>query len=94
MPRSRLSTLLLVLLTALVVGLAFLAQDRANLMVLAPLALGAGGVLFWLWRRNDISMGQVLLFAVGFRLLLVWLPPSLSDDAYRYVWDGLAAACH
>jgi len=89
MPRSRLSILLLVLLTASVVGLAFLAQDRANLMVLTPLALGAGGVLFWLWRRNDISMGQVLLFAVGFRLLLVWLPPSLSDDAYRYVWDGL-----
>ena len=89
MPRSRLSTVLLVLLTALVGGLAFLAQDRIHLMVLTPAALAAGGVLFWLWRRNDISMGQVLLFAVGFRLLLVWLPPSLSDDAYRYVWDGL-----
>ena len=89
MPRSPLSALLLVLLTASVVGLAFLAQDRANLMVVTPLALGAGGVLFWLWRRGDISMGQVLLFAVVFRLLMVWLPPSLSDDAYRYVWDGL-----
>ena len=66
MPRSRLSTALLVVLTALIVGLAFLAQDRANLAVLTPVALAGGGVLFWLWQRNDVSMGQVLLFAVVF----------------------------
>lgn len=89
MPRSRASTGLLVLLTASVVGLAFLAQDRANLYTLVPLALAAGGALFGLWRLGDVSMRQVLLVAVAFRILLVWLPPSLSDDAYRYVWDGL-----
>ena len=77
------------MLTALVVGLAVLAQDRARLEVLGPLALVAGGVLFWLWRRNDVAMGEVLLYALLFRLVLVLLPPSLSDDAYRYVWDGL-----
>jgi len=26
--------------------------------------------------------------AVGLRLLLLWVPPTLSDDVYRYIWDG------
>ncbi len=89
MPRSLTSTFLLVLMAASVVGLAVLAQDRARLEVLTPLALAAGGVLVWLWRRNDIGIGEVLLYALIFRLILILLPPSLSDDAYRYVWDGL-----
>ena len=89
MLRSLTSTLLLVLLTALVAGLAFLAQDRSNLEILVPVALVSGGVVFLLWRRNDIAIGEVLLYALLFRLLMVLLPPSLSDDAYRYVWDGL-----
>ncbi len=92
MARSRTSTLLLVVLTASVAGMALLARDRAFLYALVPLALLAGGLVLVLWRRGDVSTGQVLLFAVLFRLMLAWLPPSLSDDAYRYVWDGLVQA--
>ena len=49
----------------------------------------AGVLLFILWRRNDISLPIILALAVVFRLFFLWLPPVLSDDAYRYVWDGL-----
>jgi len=31
----------------------------------------------------------VLFFAILIRLLLLPLAPSLSDDGYRYVWDGM-----
>lgn len=48
------------------------------------------GVL--LWREDAFSAREVLIVALGLRLLLVWLPPGLSDDAYRYVWDGLLQA--
>jgi alpha-1,6-mannosyltransferase len=46
----------------------------------------------WLvWRRApdrpSITL-TILLFAAGFRLILLWTPPVLSDDLYRYVWDG------
>jgi hypothetical protein len=30
----------------------------------------------------------VIFFAIAYRLALVALSPSLSDDLYRYVWDG------
>ncbi len=51
-------------------------------------AFAAGGLVFVLWRREAVSTRQVLVGAVVFRLLFIALPPSLSDDAYRYVWDG------
>ena len=37
-------------------------------------------------------MGLVIGFALVLRLAVFWLPPILSDDAYRYVWDGLVQA--
>jgi alpha-1,6-mannosyltransferase len=34
----------------------------------------------------------VLLFAAIFRLSIIFAPPYLSDDIYRYVWDGRVQA--
>jgi alpha-1,6-mannosyltransferase len=34
----------------------------------------------------------VLVFAVLFRLSLLFAPPYLSDDIYRYIWDGRVQA--
>jgi hypothetical protein len=30
----------------------------------------------------------IFVFAIFFRAILVFTPPTLSDDMYRYVWDG------
>jgi hypothetical protein len=32
--------------------------------------------------------GVVLALAVAFRLIFLFRPPELSDDIYRYLWDG------
>jgi SAM-dependent methyltransferase len=40
-------------------------------------------------RSDDLSFTDVILFALIFRLLLLPLLPSVSDDGYRFVWDGL-----
>src|SRR5437879_12021826 len=34
----------------------------------------------------------VIVFATLFRLSLLFSPPYLSDDVYRYVWDGKVQA--
>lgn len=34
----------------------------------------------------------VIVFAVLFRLAILFSPPTLSDDIYRYVWDGRVQA--
>ncbi len=53
---------------------------------------------FGLWFRavrrleNRLDTTQVLLIATLLRLLLIPLPPSLSDDILRYTWDGRVLA--
>lgn len=44
----------------------------------------------WAARRLEQSqaVGAMLLVSVLLRLLLLPLPPTLSDDTLRYVWDG------
>jgi predicted secreted protein len=46
--------------------------------------------------QESLSTKEVLIvgiiFGVFFRLTLLFSPPSLSDDIFRYVWDGRVAA--
>jgi hypothetical protein len=53
----------------------------------------AQGVVYvaavWLLRRGaPISLRWVLGVAALARLTILFLPPYLSDDIYRYIWDG------
>src|SRR5262245_45130871 len=45
----------------------------------------------WLSLRSRDSRSLLLLgltFAALFRLSIIFSPPYLSDDIYRYIWDG------
>ena len=69
--------------------MAVLAQDRTQLPLLVGAALVAGAIVAWLWKRDDVRIVDILVFAVVFRIALLAVPPSLSDDSFRYVWDGV-----
>src|SRR5215213_1966859 len=43
-------------------------------------------------RSSRSTLLIVIAFAVVFRLSIVFAPPYLSDDIYRYVWDGRVQA--
>src|SRR5688572_30520745 len=52
-------------------------------------------VAVWIVLRARSSRSTFLLvvvFAVLFRLSIVFSPPYLSDDIYRYIWDGRVQA--
>jgi len=52
---------------------------------------GTASVLLWRsGRRRDVAI--VLVVALAARLLLAFDPPRLSNDAYRFVWDGRVQA--
>ncbi len=57
-----------------------------------PLFVGAcflsGGGLVLLWRRDSITMREVLWGALLLRLAFFPLLPELTDDPFRYIWDG------
>ena len=60
------------------------------------LFIGFAALLVWVHRRFDrpgapgerAALIAVLCWAVLFRLILLPLVPTLSDDIYRYLWDG------
>ena len=58
-----------------------------EVFVVLALAMGAAPLL--VWARGRVTTRFVLVVAVLARLAVLWLPPTLSDDVYRYVWDGL-----
>jgi alpha-1,6-mannosyltransferase len=89
-PLLRASQLLALLLTgAAYWGLAY-ATPRAHFMQLAGLFAVAGAAYAWLLHTR-LPLRWGLGAALVFRLL--WLPatPALSDDFYRFRWDGLLA---
>ena len=50
-------------------------------------ALGWAGLIY-VQRHVDLSGPVVLMGALAFRVCLMPLLPSLSNDGYRYLWDG------
>jgi hypothetical protein len=55
----------------------------------ALMVSGALGGAALLWNRNDrAAIGVLIAVALIARLLLISKAPFLSDDAYRYLWDG------
>lgn len=49
--------------------------------------LGSTGLLL-LWRRDALSMRGVLWGALILRLAYLPVGPGLTDDLFRYIWDG------
>ena len=55
------------------------------------IALGFGPAFLGyacLLSQRRVAWQQLLVVAVVLRVLLVFAPPLLSDDVYRFVWDG------
>ena len=47
-----------------------------------------GLAVILVWRRVLRSLRVIWLFAAAFRAVLLFSPSTLSDDVYRYIWDG------
>lgn len=71
------------------------AQDIHWLIALALLQGGLYLCAAWVILRARLQRHTliiVLVFAALFRLSVLFAPPYLSDDIYRYVWDGRVQA--
>ena len=45
-------------------------------------------ILLWYWVRNFSTLGSIFLIGIIARLLFSFHLPELSQDFYRYLWDG------
>ena len=91
--RMRLSILLA---AALLLASALLARE-AELRLALPLLVGVTATMtlaltcaLYFGERNRIAWPAPVILAVALllRLMFLFSPPQLSDDIYRYLWDG------
>lgn len=47
------------------------------------------GYYFWMEKDHFRNLREILTYAVIMRLLLIASTPLLSDDYFRFIWDGL-----
>lgn len=88
------------LLTIAVAALSWLGDLRsAPTWAVTGLLVGAAAhavLCFELWRRHArgraTSTAALIAFAVVLRIIMLLAPPTLSDDIYRYRWDGKVQA--
>jgi hypothetical protein len=73
---------------AIFIAISFAATDPEHRFVFVGLVLAAGASLLFVHLRCTLPPLYILLGAVALRVVVFWMPPTLSDDAYRYVWDG------
>lgn len=65
------------------------ATARSDVVAIVPVALAWGAVVVALARRfSGTTLLAVAICALLLRLPLVGAPPHLSDDLYRYLWEG------
>ena len=53
------------------------------------LLAACGGLAVAAWAGRDLPVARVVAAAVVMRLVMLAVPPTVSDDAWRYLFDGL-----
>ena len=65
---------------------------REQFILLAGCMIGLFGLYYMLcYSRHTVDLGLGLTVAIAARVILLFAFPTLSDDVYRFLWDGLLA---
>ena len=69
-------------------------RDRVTPRTIVWFSVAFVGFLVALWwnRRHPLPLVWLWAIPIAFRLILLSTTPTLSDDVYRYLWDGHVAA--
>ena len=86
-PGQRLSFILAFLSITFYVQISYF-TDRAE----TPLLIGSYAILFLMYlllSKSVLSFNFLIGFGILFRLIVLFSLPKLSDDFYRFFWDGI-----
>ncbi|MEY2905446.1 MAG: hypothetical protein RJA52_1462 [Bacteroidota bacterium] len=73
-----------------IIGVAFFADRTSFLTYFLPYSLAFAGFFYTIIQRgkNYQLQNKDIYFAIFLRFILVFSFPNLSDDVYRFIWDG------
>lgn len=64
----------------------FVPRNETVLLLSLYITLFGGYLILYYLLKNEVKTG--IIVAIGFRLLLLFSIPALSDDFNRFIWDG------
>ena len=62
--------------------------ERSQFSILMLSVFALFGANYFLVKTNQFSVSQLLGISLFFRLILLLVIPNLSQDFYRFIWDG------
>ena len=62
--------------------------DRTEFYTLVFLWVSLFGCSYYLWKKNQSNFQLLVSFSILFRLIFLFAIPNLSQDFYRFIWDG------
>ena len=62
--------------------------DRTEFYTLVFLWFSLFGCSYYLWKKNQSNFQLLVGFSILFRLIFLFAIPNLSQDFYRFIWDG------
>jgi len=95
---ANLSLTLIGFLLIVLYRLGLRSRDAADILWFLKVALVqstiylAAAWVVWRVHSSRSTLVLALVFAALFRLSILFAPPYLSDDIYRYIWDGRVQA--
>ncbi len=66
-----------------------IAERSWRIYLLFGLVGVSGAGLVWMYHKVTYSVREVLVVSILLRTVVFGMQPGLSDDTYRYVWDGM-----
>ncbi len=86
-----LADILFFVLSALIYSYLFYFVNRENhLALFTGYTLLFGGLLgYWYYHKETSSLTKFVLLAIILRFIPIFAVPALTDDFYRFIWDGI-----
>jgi hypothetical protein len=70
------------------ISISYFTFRHESVLLLSQFSLVFGLYLLLAFKRTIFSIKEITAFAIVLRLLLLILTPNLSEDVYRFLWDG------
>lgn len=82
------NTILLTFVSCVLYILVAFFLDRAHFSKLLFLWCTLFSIAYFLWKNNQNNFYILVVISVLFRLIFIFSIPNLSQDFYRFIWDG------